>query len=626
MKKMLLLLFSLLLSWSVVAKDKEKEVKSTIKQVTVFTKGAQVSREAKASIPAGNSIIKFIDISPTINKNSIQVKADGDFTILSVTHQLDFYESPLPKEEIDKLTADQQKLQDQIAEQTTLSKVLDEEEGLILGNKALGFERNGAQIEQLKAIAEFYKVRIKEIRIEKLTISRKIRALRNQIDDLKVKIIELNQIERKRTSQVLLAVSAKKATSADFTLSYIINEAGWTPMYDLRVKDVKSPVQLSYKASVYQTSGEPWEKVRLTLSTGNPFQKGTKPTLNPWLLNFYTPYAYRNQGRYQAGIYSGAYQGNVRRVTGTIMDENGEALIGANIIIKGTSTGTNTDFEGRYSLDVPAYGNVMIISYTGYESLETAINSGNMNIVLGESGMVLDEVVVTGSRAKRKKRKPKKEQQLAPTNPVPVKEVEKATTVSFKIDIPYNIPTDGKQYTVQMKEEELNAYYEYYCAPKLDTDAFLTAQVTGWEELNLLNGEASLFFEGTYLGKSYLDVQSVNDTLDLSLGRDQSIVVKRTRQKLNTKKKFLSNKRVDTRAWDIEVRNKKKLPVNIVIEDQIPVPTTEEIEVEHKTKEGKLDKDTGKLTWKFELPAASTKKLNFQYTVKYPKKKQVQLE
>ena len=536
MKSLVIFLLSLCLSIPMFAEDKPKEVKSTIKHVTVFTKGAQVSREAKANIPRGNSIIKFVGISPSIDKNSIQVKADGNFTVLSVVHQLNNYQSPVKSEEIEKLQAAQLKLQDKVEDENTLLLVLNEEESLIISNKTLGGQQTRIQIDELRATAEFYRSRLKEIRLEKLGISRKVKDLQKKIAEIQSQLTKLNQRERFNFSEIVLAISSKNATSGKFLISYLVNSAGWTPHYDLRVKDVKSPVQLSYKANVYQTSGESWDDILLTLSTGDPSQSGTKPVLNPWLLNFYVAYAYQKNRRAE---------------------------------------------------------------------------------MAKDSGLELDEVTVTGYGIKKED---------YASNPLSVQEIEKATTVSFKIDLPYNIPSDGKQYVVQMKDHELPASYEYYCAPKLDPDAFLTAQITGWEALNLLSGEASLFFEGTYLGKSYLDVQSVEDTLDLSLGRDKSIVVKRTRQKQNTKKKFMSNKRIDTRGWDIEVRNKKKLPIYIVIEDQIPIAVTEEIEVEKEYKGAAFDKDTGKLTWKFDLQSNSTKKLNFKYTVKYPKKKQVRLE
>ena len=89
----------------------------------------------------------------------------------------------------------------------------------------------------------------------------------------------------------------------------------------------------------------------------------------------------------------------------------------------------------------------------------------------------------------------------------------KPTTTVFEIEDPYSVPNDGKTYTADINSYELNASYEYYAAPKLDADAYLTAKIVDWQELNLLPGEANLFFEGTYLGNSSLDVMNASDTL-----------------------------------------------------------------------------------------------------------------
>jgi len=86
-------------------------------------------------------------------------------------------------------------------------------------------------------------------------------------------------------------------------------------------------------------------------------------------------------------------------VTGTVTDTSKEVLPGANVIEKGTTNGTSTDFNGKFTLTVKD-GAVLVVSFTGYETKEVAVNGkSNLNIVLSE-GMQLDEVVVTGNRAK----------------------------------------------------------------------------------------------------------------------------------------------------------------------------------------------------------------------------------
>ena len=173
----------------------------------------------------------------------------------------------------------------------------------------------------------------------------------------------------------------------------------------------------------------------------------------------------------------------------------------------------------------------------------------------------------------------------------------------------------------------LNALYEYFTIPKLESSAYLTAKITGWQELNLLPGEASLFFEGTYLGNSLLDVLSAGDTLNLSLGKDKSVVIKRTLMKDYSSKRFLGNNKSDSRKYEISVRNNKQQPVKIIVEDQFPVSTDKDIEVDKLSYEnGKLDDDTKKISWTFSIDSKKENKLEMGYTVKYPKDKVLQLD
>jgi uncharacterized protein (TIGR02231 family) len=201
------------------------------------------------------------------------------------------------------------------------------------------------------------------------------------------------------------------------------------------------------------------------------------------------------------------------------------------------------------------------------------------------------------------------------------------TTFQFVIEQSYNIPSDGKQHTVNVQERTIDALYEYYCAPKLDKDVFLTARITGWEEMNLLNGEANLYYEGTYLGKAMLNTQNTGDTLDISLGRDKNIAVTRIKQKEFSRKQVFGSNKTDERRWEISIRNKKSLPINMVVEDQYPTSTDKDIVVEKgEAKEATLDEATNKLTWRLKIDATKEKKIGFSYSVKYPKSSRIILE
>lgn len=169
---------------------------------------------------------------------------------------------------------------------------------------------------------------------------------------------------------------------------------------------------------------------------------------------------------------------------------------------------------------------------------------------------------------------------------------------------------------------ELPASYQYYSIPKLDKDAFLIARVTEWEKYNLLNGEANIFFEGTFVGKTFLEMDSAKDTLELSLGRDKSIAIKREKIKGFTTKQFIGSKQEEEISWKITVKNNKNVEVNILLVDQAPLSTLEEIEVSVKSSFGaKHNAQTGEIKWELLLKPLETRELTLTYTVKYPKNK-----
>jgi uncharacterized protein (TIGR02231 family) len=201
------------------------------------------------------------------------------------------------------------------------------------------------------------------------------------------------------------------------------------------------------------------------------------------------------------------------------------------------------------------------------------------------------------------------------------------TTTVYEIKEPYTILNDGKTYMADIDGYEVKAQYEYYAAPKIEADAFLTAKIIDWQELNLLPGEANIFFEGTFLGKSLLDVANAGDTLNLSLGKDKGVVVKRTLLKDFSSKRFIGSNKTDTRQYEIVVRNNKQQSINIVVEDQFPVSTQKEIEVQDRKYDGaRLDDDTQKITWQMAVDTKKENKVNFKYEVKYPKDKVLQLD
>ncbi len=203
----------------------------------------------------------------------------------------------------------------------------------------------------------------------------------------------------------------------------------------------------------------------------------------------------------------------------------------------------------------------------------------------------------------------------------------RTTTVEFVIETPFTVPSDGVPHMVGVKSHSIPATFKHYATPKLDKDAFLYARTTGWEDLNLLPGQANVFFEGTFVGESYLQLDIPRDTLDISLGRDKGVVVERVKRKTTDQKAVVGGKRTVTIGWDLTVRNTKGTAIELEVRDQYPLSPQSEIEVKLEDQGGAVvDEQKGFLTWNFRLEPKATKKLGFVYVVKHPKEMPVVLE
>lgn len=197
---------------------------------------------------------------------------------------------------------------------------------------------------------------------------------------------------------------------------------------------------------------------------------------------------------------------------------------------------------------------------------------------------------------------------------------ENALNTSFDIDIPYDIASNNKAHSVILNTYNQPVNYKYYSVPKLENDAFLLAELADYEKLNLLPGEANIIFENTYVGKSMINPNATTDTLNLSMGRDKKIVVKREKVIEQNAIKTIGSSKKQTFTYEITLRNNKKEAVNLLLKDQFPVSTDKAIEVELINANGAMiNNEIGVLTWKLTLQPNVTQKIRISYSVKYPK-------
>lgn len=629
MKTICLLILCLLSSGLFAQENKVTEIKTEVNEVTVFLEGAQITSRKTVDLTTGISVLKFIGLSPFIEAKSIQVKADGELTILAINHQQNFIDKLEKPKELSDLESKLDLLDEKINLENTHLAILQEQIAFLQANRQIGGRNQELSVVKLKEAADFYGNQLTALKLKEIERNSTLRELNKQKTDLQNQLNTLTSKKDYPNGEILVKVEAKKNVKVAFELSYVVGNASWFPSYDIRAKNINQPVELIYKANVRQDTKMDWSNVKLRFSSANLNISGIAPDLEPYYLNYNT--------------LPPVYNRSINSVSGRVVDQNHQPMPGVSINVQGTSIGSVTDMNGNYSITLPGQGSYLTYSFIGCISQTLPVTGKIMNVLLEEDQVALDEAVVVGYGVQKKSllsgalegkiagvaanNKEGMKIRGASSIPVPSMAVEKQTSVNFEIKTPYSIKSDNKSYSVDMEVYELPASFQYFCVPKIDQTAFLIAHVVDWEKYNLLEGEANIFFEDTYVGKTLLDTRAASDTLQISLGPDKNVMVSREKQKDFTTKQFIGNKKEETRSWKTSVKNNKNQPINMIVLDQVPVSTLEEIEVEVQLISGaKHNTETGEIKWEFMIEPKAKKEFEWRYSVKYPKNKKLMVE
>ena len=518
---------------------KSQTVTVPVESVILYLDGAEITSVKTVNLSAGRNEVIFEGISSRLNPASIQVKAGTGSSLLSISHRTNFLSLKKESARIMQLRDSIDLLNLRITAINDERDAYTAEKNMIINNQQIGGQNNGVTAAELKATADLFRTRIKEINNKLSELALKATQINPQLSRLNNELGSLNARDNVVNENIIVLLNTSQAGPTEIELKYLVTDAGWAPSYDLKAEDIDQPIDLKYSAKVFNNTNVDWTDVKLKLSTADPTLSASKPEVKPWFVDF----TYQTNYNYQQSNYN--YNSNMP----------------ANSNDKSQSQ-TYYDYSGRR---MEQRGNIT------YEEIEVS--------------------------------------QLS---------------AEFEIKNKYSVPSDAKPYLVEVTEHKLPATYKHYCAPKVDRDAFLLARITGWEELNLVEGPANVYFGGTYVGQSYIQPRSVDDTLDLSLGRDKKIIVTRTKQKDFTNNRVSGSNKRDSYGYEYMVKNNRKAPVNIDIIDQIPVSRNNEITVEViNISKAKKDDATGLLTWSLRVEPGQVEKFQLSFAIRYPKSKSI---
>ena len=558
----LLTVFTLFITCIINAQDTARADAEISNATVYFGYGAELTLHSKVRLSSSTKIIVINKLGTNVDLNSLQISVPEDVALLS--HSFSLFTPPQPvwvkpsiaavmEDSIENLQTEISKLESQIAiekEIITRTGIMLESTVSIKGTQIIG------TADVLKLV-DYYNAKIEKTNTNIYNLQQSKNKLNKKIGEIRTRIAALNPInpnKEKPYGQLFLQVFSKHSGEIPVSISYYTQNAGWIPVYDIRVNSKTNKVKLVYKASLTQTSGVDWKNTKLTLSTGTPNFGVAAPVLTPWFLQFYVPELYKSLEGRAAGI-------NAQR--NMIQSMNDDKKL-SEVVVQGYGT----EFRSK---ELNFQGDIDPSTMNMY----TTLNEGQLN-------------------------------------------------TNYEIELPYNVESDGKMKSIAIKEEEIVCTLKNYAVPRMDKEAYLMAEVADWQNLDLLPGDANIIMDDTYIGKSLIDPNSIADTLNLSLGRDKRVVVKRSLVKELGSIKTSGSTTKQSFTYELVVKNNKQTDINLLLKDQFPKSNIKEVEVIlDDTGDALVNQETGVITWKLNLKPGESKKVRFSYSVKYPKDKKI---
>lgn len=574
MKKSLLLVLFVVFAALMYAQDKQTEISAPITEVKLHLAGAQILRSAKVTLKPGRNHFVLPDLSSKLHGQTIQVACSDQYVkIISVTSKTNFLRKGKEDRRISALRDSVAIVHAQIDKLNDEKSAYVEEKELLKANRQFKGNDKTLTVAELKSTADFFRSRMLDINNLVTKTSNSLEKNHRKLFDLKLQLNELNA-GKEPTAEIFLVLETNKNAATDIEVRYVVKDAGWAALYDLESSGATAPVILKYKALAFNNTGIDWDDVKLTLSTADPLESASQPCLKVWDISDYSSDQITINNSMvisNSNVYSNGYQENSIQNYQSITQDLGTQQKEIRTIL-GADWNTGIDYETEM--------------YRRYQA--ERVNAPLLNRA------VLD---------------------------VP------EFNADFPIAEPYSIPSDKKPYSIDIDTYNLPVSYKFFTVPKLDKDAFLLAQIVGWEDLNLVSGPVNIFQGNRFIGQSNLDIRNLSDTLSVSLGRDKNVVVSRVKVKGKVRNQLLGATKKSAVAYNISVHNTHNYPIDVEIQDQVPISNDKEVIVTiDEMADASYAEKIGVLTWALHLEAGETKTIEFGFNIRYPKNKAVQIQ
>ena len=652
MKKVIFL--SVVLTTVFVFAQEDIKVDSKVVAATVFKNRALVTREAELDLSNGMHKLTFSNLPSDLQNESVRVSATGNgiIKILDVKVEQRFSTEvqqeniKAMERQIDSLNQLMQLAFDEISvfeSKKEFIEALKVQSSKSISEKMLLNISSTNLNDMLRYIdnnlSEIYKG-LREQNRKRSFYEQQKNAIQTEVNESKGKVT-------KNYKEVIVTIETENSGKLKLYPSYLVQSAGWYPLYDARVMSEKKEVELSYFGMIQQSTGEDWEGIALTLSTAEPLSVKSLPELERWFVDTkplpvrqnFTNYSPTKNLNYQITYdQNWGLPARTGAITGYIIDKaTGEALVGANVILAGTNFGSASDINGKfYIANVPAKQYNLTASYIGYQKANlnlnvTEKNIANLTLPLEVEPLQVSEMQVGGYEVTITGEKPLLERSSTNSMRIidsePIQEIKytnvyaKELSTSFEIPTKSSIPSDNSQHKVTIAIKNLPVNYSYTTIPKIVPSVYLKGKIVNDNNYPLLEGVINVFVDNDFINRTHLNTIVSTDTLMLALGIDDRIQVKKTLiNKFQESKGLLGGSKQITYEYEIQILNNRQTEETVLICDQIPIAMNEDIKVEliEPQKEKSDLGNENKLEWNVKLKPGEKMIIPIKYQVAFP--------
>ena len=517
-----------------------------ISQVSVYPDRARVTCVGAVDLTEDTSQIVFDDLPLTLEPDSVRVGGAGAARVrlMGVELTRHFYEQT-PAERVQALEREIEQVEDEkraleddqagwLAHMAHLSGLRD-----ATAEFARGLSRGRLTIEEQMRMAINLRDQDHEVRAALRALDEQKRVLDRRLEKLRRDLGTLQSARPRQRYRAVVDVTVLQGGAFTPTLTYVVRNAGWRPLYDVRLAEGENGrfLAIDTLAQIEQNTGQDWEQAALSVSTARPALNQRLPELKPWYID----------------------EVKARPVP---QPRSKKMQVGPTLMA-----------------DMPQPEAAMAAAAPVEARAEVAVA----------------EVVDSG------------------------------TAVTFAIAGKIDIPSDGSPHKTTLSQHKFDPQIDYLAIPKHTDAVYRRAKIMNASDTPYLPGQANLFVNDAYIGRTQMEYTPTSGEIELLLGVEERITIERELVKRDVDKRFLRDERQLRYGYRIKIKNLLAEAAKMQVEDQIPVSRHEQIKVkmEDVQPEPVERSDLNELKWRMALEPGVEKIIQYEFSVQHPRDMQV---